>query len=388
MNASERVGSRAARAPRTAHPLLLALAALACARVPATEAAKEAEHAPIEPPGSVAAPSGTSAMLPIGAQAPALPALRFLAGEPVAAFEPGRTYLVAFWAPWSGTSTQAFARLSDLDRRHRERGLVVLAVTGPDARGTTLASARARLAELGEFVATRVAYDETGAWTRAWIGEPSAPLLPEVFLVDSTGTVAAQGALAEVELRLPAVLAGTHDVARIASEAAEKPALLAKSAELQRAFDAAYRAHDWARVVELCDQLVALDAVRNRRFAVSKFQVLYLETRRTDEALEYARTLAEGLARDDVGMLGTLAWTIVDPHLEPPKRDLALAEACARRAVELTARRNPVLLDTLARVHAAGGDLARAIRVEEEAAHLDPLFQGTLSDYRARTEGR
>lgn len=392
--AGPRRGARAAApSPATRSPragvAACALAALACAR---SESSSPVAATAAHPPARIELPSAApnapvSAPIAIGAAAPALPALRWIVGEPLAAFEPGTAYLVAFWAPWSGTSTQVFARLSELERRNKERGLVVLAVTGPDARGTTLEIARTRLHELGDFVATRVAYDADGAWVRAFLGDPTAPLLPAVYLVDRGGRVAAEGALSEVELRLGSVLAGQHDLAALATEAAAKPGLLAKTAELQRAFDAAHRAHDWARAVALCDELVALDLVRNRRFALTKFQILFLETPRTDEALLYARTLADGLARDDVGMLGTLAWTLVDPHLTPPKRDLELAGRCAQRAVDLSLRRNAALLDTLARVHATQGDLPRAIELEEEAARLDPLFRGVLSDYRAQLAG-
>ncbi|MBK7877749.1 MAG: hypothetical protein IPJ77_18865 [Planctomycetes bacterium] len=367
----------------------LVLAASACSRTAPAEAPTGAVPAPAELPPLRATPpiATTSAALAVGAAAPALPALRWIQGTPLDAFAPGSAQLVVFWAPWSGTSTQVFARLSELDRRHRERGLVVLAVTGPDGRGTTFETARTRVHELGEFAATRIAYDDGGAWVRTWIGDPERPLLPVAFLVDRTGRIAAKGALSEVELRLAPVLAGQHDLAELVAEAETNEKDLARSADLQRSFHAAYRARDWPLAAGICDELIVLDLVRNRRFAFAKFQLLYLETARTDEALAYARELADGLARDDLGMLNALAWTLVDPHLAPPKRDLELAGRCAQRAVDLSLRRNAALLDTLACVHAAQGDLEAAIGIEEEAARLDPLFAARLSEYRARRAG-
>lgn len=362
---------------------LAACSALAC---DAREVVHAAGARPAEldvPPQARAAANEVRAWLAIGAEAPAPAGLRSITGESVTTFERGKVHLVVFWAPWSGASTQVLARLSDLQRRNRERGLVVLAVASADARGTTLERARRLLLELGDRAAVPTAFDPDGAWRAQWIGGARDPALPIAFLVDRSGRLAASGPPSEVELGLQAVLADRHDLARLANVAGAKPGILAKSLALQSGFHAAWRASDWPRVVGFCDELLALDAPRHRRFALTKLQVLLLHTPRVDEALDYAHALADGLARDDVGLLDALAWTLVDPNSPVPKRDLALAKRCAQRAVELTLRRNAVLLDTLARVHAAQGEVERALAIEEEAAGLDPSFQNRVSEFRA-----
>ncbi|MBI5364410.1 MAG: hypothetical protein HZA53_14615 [Planctomycetes bacterium] len=378
-----RLHAHAERAARACAFALAACSAPACDGRAIVDAA-----GPRSPEHVAPAPTRTSviedgAPLAIGAEAPPPAGLRWITGGPIEKLEHGKAHLVVFWAPWSGASTQVFARLSDLQRRNTERGLVVFAVTAADARGTTLERARTRLFELGELAAVPTAFDPDGVWRARWIGGEHDPALPLAFLVDREGRLAASGPPSEVELRLQAVLAGLHDLTRLAKDEAAKPGVLARSLALQSEFHSAWRASDWPRAVRLCDELLALDGARHRRFALTKFQVLFLHTPRVDEALDYARALADGLARDDVGLLNSLAWTLVDPHLSVPKRDLALAGRCAQRAVDLTVRRNAVLLDTLARVHAAQNELERALAIEEEAARLDPLFQGRVSELRA-----
>lgn len=362
---------------------LLLAALAACGMERSVEAAPSTTtRGPIAP--AAAAPDPAGSRLEIGGDAPGLEGLRWITGAPAGELERGRVLLVVFWAPWSGTSTQTLARLAELERRHAARGLDVLAVSAADARGTTLERARRSLHELAGQVPARTAFDTDGTWRARWIGAEADPMLPVAFLVDRTGRIASEGSVAQAELRLPRVLADQHDLAKLAAEAAREPELLARSAELQRDFHAASRASDWPRVLARCDELLALDLDRHRRFTLAKFQVLLLRQHRAAEAYAYARALADGIARDDVGLLNSIAWTIVDPHQPVPERDLALAGRCAQRAVDLTLRRNAVLLDTLARVHAAQGEFDRAIAVEEEAARIDPIFAGPASELRAK----
>lgn len=351
----------------------------AAAQAPATLAA-EGSAAPLSPLSS------RSPRPPhVGELAPELGALTPLAGERATALERGKVHLVVFWAPWSGASTQLFPRLADLQRRHGERGLRVLAITAADARGSTFESARASVDELRAFGGFSIAFDATATSQQRFLGSSLPPLS---FLVDRDGRVVVAGNPVEAELRLPAVLAGQHDLDLIVSEVERRPLVLADGIRLQRALDDAYRRGDWPGVRARCDELLALDRARFRRFAVVRFQALLLGAGRLDEAYAEGRALLEGIARDDVGMLGTIAWSIVDPGAHVERRDLALAAECAQRAVDLSGRRNPTLLETLARVHHALGALERAIDVQREAFRLDPTREGALREYEAELVAR
>lgn len=375
------------RRPSLARALVPVLAGIALTTAAASAHTGDAHQAP----AAGSASSGASAQdvparVPkVGDEAPALGALTMLAGAPVTALERGQVHLVVFWAPWSGASTQLFPRLADLQRRHGERGLEVVAITAADARGSTFERARSALEELRAFTGFSIAFDPAGVSQQRYLGTNAPPMS---FLIDRQGRIVVAGNPVESELRLPAVLAGQHDLDALELEVERRPLVLADGIRLQRQFDDAFRRGDWATTRARCDDLLALDRARFRRFAVVRFQIYLLYAGRLDEAYAEGRALLEGLARDDVGMLGTIAWSIVDPSADLSRRDLALAAECAQRAVDLSGRRNPTLLETLARVHHALGALERAIDVQREACHLDPTREGPLREYEAELAQR
>ena len=69
------------------------------------------------------------------------------------------------------------------------------------------------------------------------------------------------------------------------------------------------------------------------------------------------------------------------------KRDLALCEKLATRAVELTDRKDGAILDTLARVHFEKGNIDKAIELQTEAVakaqpEMKAEIEKTLAQYK------
>ena len=64
--------------------------------------------------------------------------------------------------------------------------------------------------------------------------------------------------------------------------------------------------------------------------------------------------------------MNQIAWSMVDPDSEFENPDLDLALKCAQRAVELS-KGEANVVDTLAHVHAARGDIDKAIELEQQA---------------------
>ena len=91
-------------------------------------------------------------------------------------------------------------------------------------------------------------------------------------------------------------------------------------------------------------------------------------TGKADEALVQLRA-ALTLRSDWTAPMSEIAWTLAT-HPDPKLRDPAEAVRLAERAAELTGRRDPVVLDTLAAAYAGAGDWPRAATTAEAALAL------------------
>ena len=66
------------------------------------------------------------AQLKVGDPAPALQVSAWVQGDPVETFEPGKVYLVEFWATWCGPCITAIPHVNALHEKYKDQGLVVI----------------------------------------------------------------------------------------------------------------------------------------------------------------------------------------------------------------------------------------------------------------------
>lgn len=96
-----------------------------------------------------------------------------------------------------------------------------------------------------------------------------------------------------------------------------------------------------------------------------------------------------GLKQKDLYALSGVARAIVDPKATMPARDFDLALRAAQAAVDISESKASGYLDLLAKVHAARGDLAKAIEVQTKAVEVAsersrPTYQATLDEYKGK----
>ena len=96
----------------------LLIAALSFLSVSLSAVAAQAQQPPAQSAPATAPATQPAVTLHIGDPAPPLGPGRWLKGEPVSAFEPGKVYVVEFWATWCGPCIAAIPHISDLQKQH------------------------------------------------------------------------------------------------------------------------------------------------------------------------------------------------------------------------------------------------------------------------------
>lgn len=353
--------------------------------------------------------------LTIGSPAPALEVEAWLKGEPVAAFAPGRIYLVEFWATWCGPCIAGMPHLTRLQAQMGDT-VTIIGVNiwegRPEAPYTEQTRQRVArfVTENDAKLGYRVAYD--GAAQRAataWMAAAGLTSIPNAFLVDRDGRIAHIGHPLAPGFRkaINQVVAGTHDLAasRAAREqgrAAEIEARAARTVAARRMKDAVARAvplaraGDHAAAVAICDTLKDVgEALGPHPCDEARIQVFrsLFSIPGPDAAHAYVDHLLHAGGLDAPISYGNLAWVMLDPDHGVKGADPARALRCSEMAMADTtglAMMRPQLLDTHALALAAVGRLEEAIAAQAEAVALErnetirAMMQERLDAYLAR----
>ena len=318
--------------------------------------------------------------LKVGSPAPKLQTGKWVQGEPVKQFEPGKAYLVEFWATWCGPCRVSIPHLNDIYTKYKDKGLIVI---GQDCWEEDEKLVAPFVEQMGEKMTYRVALDDKetskkGRMAETWMDAAGQNGIPTAFLVDTKGVIAWIGHPMKLkEQVIEDVLAGTFDVPKAAAEAAQ---LIAARSALSLAM----QNQDWdgatARLAEL-EKLLPED--QRGSLHDGKLFAILIGKEDYPAAYKVAAKISE-THKDDAMWQNSLAWQIAtDKTIK--QRDLVLAETIATRANAAAKGAVPNVLDTLARVLFMEGKQAEAIQQEEKAVTLAKsvlYFQKVLDSYK------
>jgi hypothetical protein len=161
-----------------------------------------------------------SAALKPGDPAPALPATKWLQGEPVTRFEPGKIYVVEFWATGCAAPIRYMPYLAWLQARYKYQAATVISFTSQGIRGrpdNTADKVAAFVKRRGPPLGYRFAYADDSATPDVWMRGREHFC---TFVVDRTGRIAYVGGPMFLGMVLPKVLAAEATARAIGDEMA------------------------------------------------------------------------------------------------------------------------------------------------------------------------
>jgi thiol-disulfide isomerase/thioredoxin len=148
-----------------------------------------------------------------GDPAPPLKVSKWLQGAEVKGFEPGKVYVVEFWATWCGPCIAFMPHLAELQAQYKEKGVTVIGFTSRDVLGKpdhTEAAVAAFVKARGPKLGYTFAYADDSAAVDAWMKAAGREGIPCSFVVDKAGRIAYIGHPMYLPLVLPKVVAGTQ----------------------------------------------------------------------------------------------------------------------------------------------------------------------------------
>ncbi|MER9070591.1 TlpA family protein disulfide reductase [Mesorhizobium sp. M0902] len=208
-------------------------------------------------------------VLQMGSPAPSIKMEDWLRGEPLANFQPGKVYIVEFWATWCELCMAEMLDLMRLQEKYRDSGLEVVGVAANEDAPTAV-EARTKLdawlTEKCSHLSYRIAFDHTGEMNKFWMKPSFSVGIPTSFVVDRDGHIAFIGHPMRLDEVLPKVLNGswrTSDQAKSAdTERIARNEPIAREQALKKPindkFWAAVKTGDWKTARSAIEEGIAL----------------------------------------------------------------------------------------------------------------------------------
>lgn len=339
--------------------------------------------------------------LTVGMPAPPIQAERWARGEPLKAFEPGKVYIVEFWATWCVPCLHSMGHLQELVNKHKDAGLEVIAVTTTDDRGNTQEAIDSFLAGRGKDLPFRFAVCEAPDTAENYLHASRNTMLPASFVVDQKGQVAYFGHPDELDIVLPSLLAGTWNISTDARGLREQEAEFqtimgkvedtvelaqARAGSGPQAMALVNRALGQAAAKateELAEFLKKYPNQRQRSIVVLNYARMLLLSKKVGEARELVTPVLErALARRNGLELQMIVSLWADPNVNTERRFPELAVRAADGVLEMEAERGPGTYMLAAQAYYFAGHKSEGDRYSQLALQqvTDPRRRNTMQE--------
>jgi thiol-disulfide isomerase/thioredoxin len=300
-----------------------------------------------------AKPDKPAPALKVGDPAPPLKASKWLQGDEVRAFEPGKVYVVEFWATWCGPCIAFMPSLAELQAEYKDKGVACIGYTARDPDNTA-DKAAAFVKKRGPKLAYTFAYSDDRTSYDAWMTAAGRTAIPCAFVVDKTGRVAYHGNPMYLPVVLPKVVAGNLSAKEV-SAAADKV-----RQEYSEASAALFPDHA-VGLKKLKEFEAKYPPLANNLIIVRAKLSLLPKVGDVPEAKAVAEAvMAKAVAQENPSSLLQVSALLRNGPGKEHKELLAVAVKAAEAAVRLTGEKDAGALLDLAESHLAVGDKAKA----------------------------
>jgi thiol-disulfide isomerase/thioredoxin len=323
-------------------------------------------------------PSYADEPLAVGSPAPAMKVAKWVKGKPVTKFEPGKVYVVEFWATWCGPCKVSIPHLTEMAKKYKGKatftGVSVWEERAPKDQESINKKVDAFVKDFGPKMDYNVAVDDIqGTMSKTWMEAAQQNGIPTAFVIDQSGKIVWIGhPMDHLDEVVGQVIEGKFDAKAEAERVAKLRAEQEKAMQKVSPFLNALRAGKHQEALDLMDKAFADDPSLEMNYCITKFAALTKID--ADKANAYAKQLSEGILAKEPMALNSLAWSMVDDASTYKGADFGLAVNIAESAVkqikEFDTEMLAMALDTLAYAHFKNGNLKAAISNQERAVKL------------------
>ncbi len=329
--------------------------------------------------------------LGIGDAAPILKVGQWLKGTEWKGYEPGKVYVVDFWATWCGPCISSMPHMNELAQEYKEKGLVVIAVTNLDERGNTLESVKEFIKTKADKFQFSFAYSANEDNYEAFMVAAGQNGIPCSFVIDQAGKIAFIGHPSELDDILPEIFLGTWKgqasvdaiqkvqeefealIGRI--ETAVEKANKANEGKDEKVIDKAIREAVAVAATDVLKELPAFEKKNPNKakqtiYTVQKIQ-LAMQARDVESAKSFTEPFfAKAVEKKDKNTISFVARLWGSKGLNPDRKHIEIAAKAADELLRIDADGGISPLMVAAQAYTAAGQKEKAQAAGDKALKL------------------
>jgi thiol-disulfide isomerase/thioredoxin len=294
----------------------------------------------------------------------------------VTEFEADKVYVVEFWATWCGPCIASMPHIAELQHAYADRGVQVVSITKEDTETVEkFLDREVRGAKEGDEIQTYrdltsgycLTADPDKSSSRDYMQAAKQGGIPCAFIVGKDTRIEWIGHPMSMDEPLEQIVTDSWNRDAFAEQFAAQQAVSEITAKVSREA----RSGKIASAVAILDTAMSDPKLSSQKsaFGTMKFQLLASDKASADEAAAVALELLADESMDASGV-NQIAWTLYQYSAAKRFHDEEVLQAAidlSQAAVEDSGQQKAYLLDTIAHLHYALGDLETALVIQQSA---------------------